>query len=149
VTRAAVLPIFVAAIAASQRGTPAPTFRSGTKLVEVSVVVHDSKGAPVADLRREEFQILDNGGAPGDPSICRGDAIEWHSASESGAQHVHQPHLRLFREFGDHVRQSLDRVRTPKDSTARFSESKRSPERCEKFRKGRGSRFMPWAGSFR
>jgi VWFA-related protein len=37
------------------------TFRSTTKLVQVSVVAHDSKGAPVADLRREEFQILDNG----------------------------------------------------------------------------------------
>jgi len=38
-----------------------PTFRATTKLVQVSVVAHDSKGAPVADLRREEFQILDNG----------------------------------------------------------------------------------------
>ena len=38
-----------------------PTFRATTKLVQVSVVAHDSKGAPVADLRREELQILDNG----------------------------------------------------------------------------------------
>jgi hypothetical protein len=30
-------------------------------MVQVSVVAHDSKGAPVADLRREEFQLLDNG----------------------------------------------------------------------------------------
>ncbi len=37
------------------------TFRATTKLVQVSVVAHDSKGAPIADLRREEFQILDNG----------------------------------------------------------------------------------------
>jgi len=59
--RAAALSIFVAAIAAAQPDTPTPTFRFGTKLVEVTVVAHDSKGAPVADLRREEFQILDNG----------------------------------------------------------------------------------------
>jgi VWFA-related protein len=38
-----------------------PSFRATTKLVQVSLVAHDSKGAPVADLRREEFQILDNG----------------------------------------------------------------------------------------
>ena len=38
-----------------------PTFRATTKLVQVSVIAHDSKGAPVTDLRREEFQILDNG----------------------------------------------------------------------------------------
>ena len=59
-TRAAVL-ILVAAMAAAQPDTPTPAFRAGTKLVQVSVVAHDSKGAPVTDLRREEFQILDNG----------------------------------------------------------------------------------------
>jgi hypothetical protein len=37
-----------------------PTFRATAKMVQVSIVAHDSKGAPVADLRREEFQILDN-----------------------------------------------------------------------------------------
>jgi hypothetical protein len=46
VTRAAILPIFVAAIAAAQQDTPLPTFRAGTKLVEVDVVAR-SKGAPV------------------------------------------------------------------------------------------------------
>jgi VWFA-related protein len=50
----------IGSILAGQAPTD-PTFRATTKLVQVSVVAHDSKGAPVADLRREEFQILDNG----------------------------------------------------------------------------------------
>jgi VWFA-related protein len=36
-------------------------FRSTTKLVQVSVVAQDIDGKPVSDLRREDFQILDNG----------------------------------------------------------------------------------------
>src|SRR5579862_2212368 len=40
---------------------PAPMFRAGTQLVQVSVIAQDKKGQPVADLRREEFQIFDNG----------------------------------------------------------------------------------------
>ena len=52
--------IAIGSVLAGQAPTD-PTFRATTKLVQVSVVAHDSKGAPVADLRREEFQILDNG----------------------------------------------------------------------------------------
>ncbi len=40
---------------------PPPVFRTTTKLVEVSVVAQDKQGKPIADLRREEFQIFDNG----------------------------------------------------------------------------------------
>jgi VWFA-related protein len=40
---------------------PPATFRTGTKLVQVSVVAQDKKGKPVADLRRDEFQVFDNG----------------------------------------------------------------------------------------
>lgn len=36
-------------------------FRATTKLVQVSVVAQDKQGKPVADLRREEFQLFDNG----------------------------------------------------------------------------------------
>jgi len=36
-------------------------FRSTTKLVQVSVVAQDVDGKPVGDLRREDFQLLDNG----------------------------------------------------------------------------------------
>ncbi len=52
--------IAIGSVLAGQAPTD-PTFRATTKLVQVSVFAHDSKGAPVADLRREEFQILDNG----------------------------------------------------------------------------------------
>ncbi len=40
---------------------PGTAFRTGVKLVQVSVIAQDRQGKPVADLRREEFQILDNG----------------------------------------------------------------------------------------
>ncbi len=42
-------------------GAQDPTFHTGIELVQVSVVAQDHKGKPVADLRREEFQIFDNG----------------------------------------------------------------------------------------
>jgi hypothetical protein len=54
-----------AAIAAAQQASPEPTFRAGTELVQISVVAQDKQGKPVADLRRENFQIFDNG-APRD-----------------------------------------------------------------------------------
>lgn len=37
------------------------SFRATTKLVQVSVIAQDASGKPVTDLRREDFQILDNG----------------------------------------------------------------------------------------
>jgi VWFA-related protein len=46
---------------AAQQSPPNPTFRTGTELVQVSVVAQDKSGKPVADLRREDFQIFDNG----------------------------------------------------------------------------------------
>ncbi|HEY1756638.1 MAG TPA: VWA domain-containing protein [Bryobacteraceae bacterium] len=41
--------------------SPDADFRTGVKLVQVSVVAQEKQGKPVADLRREEFQIFDNG----------------------------------------------------------------------------------------
>ena len=38
-----------------------PTFRVSTRLVEVSVVVHDSHGEPVSDLKKEDFTITERG----------------------------------------------------------------------------------------
>jgi VWFA-related protein len=52
--------IAIGSVLAAQAQTDS-SFRATTKLVQVSVVAHFSKSAPVADLRREEFQILDNG----------------------------------------------------------------------------------------
>ncbi len=42
---------------------PDAAFRTGVKLVQVSVVARDKQGKPVVDLRREEFQLFDNGAA--------------------------------------------------------------------------------------
>jgi hypothetical protein len=60
VTRAAMLSILVAAIAAAQQDTPSPTFRAGTKLVEVDVIAR-SKGAPATGPSKDDFILLDNG----------------------------------------------------------------------------------------
>jgi VWFA-related protein len=38
-----------------------PTFRASTRLVEVSVVVHDRNGRPVADLTKADFELLEDG----------------------------------------------------------------------------------------
>jgi VWFA-related protein len=40
-----------------------PTFRTDTRLVEVSVVVHDKKGEPVAGLTRDDFTLFEDGQA--------------------------------------------------------------------------------------
>jgi VWFA-related protein len=41
--------------------SPDAVFRTTTRLVQVSVIAQDKDGKPVTDLRREEFQIFDNG----------------------------------------------------------------------------------------
>src|SRR5258706_8293910 len=38
-----------------------PTIRVTTRLVQVNVVVHDKKGEPLSDLKRDDFTILDKG----------------------------------------------------------------------------------------
>jgi len=40
---------------------PPPVFRSGTRLVQVNVVVHKKSGEPVADLKKGDFTILERG----------------------------------------------------------------------------------------
>lgn len=37
------------------------TFKSATRLIQVSVVVHDGRRRPVADLKAEDFEVLENG----------------------------------------------------------------------------------------
>jgi VWFA-related protein len=41
--------------------SPEASFKTGVKLVQVSVIAQDPRGRPVVDLRREEFQVFDNG----------------------------------------------------------------------------------------
>ena len=49
-----------AATASAQLDTPAPTFSTATKLVQVDVIAR-SQGAPVAGLTKKDFTVLDNG----------------------------------------------------------------------------------------
>lgn len=59
--RLAALVVFVAGAAAAQTSDPqAATFKAGTRLVEVEVVVRNSKG-PVTGLTKDDFTILDEG----------------------------------------------------------------------------------------
>jgi len=48
-------------VATSQGQAPQVTFRAGVDYVRVDVVVTDRKGAPVADLRREDFEVSEQG----------------------------------------------------------------------------------------
>lgn len=59
-TRIAFLAL-LAITAAAQETHQDPVFRTGAELVQVSVVAQDKNGKPVPDLRREDFQIFDNG----------------------------------------------------------------------------------------
>lgn len=59
--RATSISLFLAAVLSGQRASPPATFHTGTQLVQVSVVAQDSAGKAVADLRREDFQVFDNG----------------------------------------------------------------------------------------
>jgi VWFA-related protein len=45
----------------ASQNPPGATFRAGVELVQINVVAHDKQGSPVAGLRRDEFEILDNG----------------------------------------------------------------------------------------
>lgn len=50
-----------AAVVSGQQVSPPATFHTATQLVQVSVVAQDQDGNPVTHLRREDFQIFDNG----------------------------------------------------------------------------------------
>jgi len=45
----------------SPPGEQTPVFRASAHLVQVNVVVHDSHGQPVGDLRKEDFSITEQG----------------------------------------------------------------------------------------
>ncbi len=50
-----------AGAALAQQAPPTPQFRSGTVLVEVDVVVADKSGRPVRGLRKEDFDLAEDG----------------------------------------------------------------------------------------
>jgi len=61
---AAVIEIAEPALPAQPAATtaaPDTVFRASTRLVQVSVIAQNKDGKPVTDLRRDEFQIFDNG----------------------------------------------------------------------------------------
>ena len=47
--------------APAQQGEPQPTFRAGINYVAVDVIVTDRKDAPVVDLKREDFEVFEDG----------------------------------------------------------------------------------------
>jgi VWFA-related protein len=59
----------ICAVLAAQSAPPAapkpasqvPVFRAATRLVQVSVVVHDGHGQPVADLKKADFTLTEHG----------------------------------------------------------------------------------------
>ena len=54
----------VAPVAAQASVEPVqPTFRAGVSLVSVNAIVKDRRGRPVINLKRDDFQILENGAA--------------------------------------------------------------------------------------
>jgi VWFA-related protein len=53
--------LIVAALLAQGAPDQPPTFRTTTRLVELTVTALDKKGLPVTDLRLEDFVIQDNG----------------------------------------------------------------------------------------
>ncbi len=55
--------VIVAALLASAPQDQAPTFRTATRLVELTVTALDKKGHPVTDLRVQDFTIQENGKA--------------------------------------------------------------------------------------
>ena len=65
--RASVAFVIVAAVALQQAHpapstqTPTSVFRTNTRLVQVNVVVHDKHSQPVADLKKEDFTVLEHG----------------------------------------------------------------------------------------
>ena len=56
-----VFSFLLATFAPAQESHSEATFRTGTELVQLSVIAQDQHGKAMADLRREDFQIFDNG----------------------------------------------------------------------------------------
>ncbi|HJR61096.1 MAG TPA: hypothetical protein VJ813_16915, partial [Vicinamibacterales bacterium] len=59
--RTAVLLVSLAAVGAVQDAQQPPTFKSGVQLVEVDVRVFDKDGRFVADLTRDDFELVESG----------------------------------------------------------------------------------------
>jgi VWFA-related protein len=51
----------LSAVSAGQSNSQVQTFRTSTRLVQVSVVVHDDRNQPVEGLRAEDFRVFEDG----------------------------------------------------------------------------------------
>jgi VWFA-related protein len=107
----------IAAIAIAQQAKPDATFRVDTELIQTSVIAQDAKGKPVADLKREEFRIFDNGipqeirlfdaesetAAPELPGPKRSNVFTNERGPSSGSRRGHAVILidTLHTDFGD------------------------------------------------
>jgi VWFA-related protein len=59
---AVLLAVVTGGVAGQQPSTPQPpVFRTSTRLIQVSVVVHDDRKKPIEGLRAEDFQLLEDG----------------------------------------------------------------------------------------
>jgi VWFA-related protein len=61
VSHSALVTLALTVCAASAQTQAPPLFRASTRLVQVSVLVHDKAGHPVAGLAKEDFTVLDAG----------------------------------------------------------------------------------------
>ena len=60
--RASLAVAIIAAISFGQTAAPQPpVFRTATRLVQVNVVVHDKRGQPITDLKKEDFAVFERG----------------------------------------------------------------------------------------
>jgi len=56
-----IVPLLVAAAGAQTSSQPDVILKATTRLIQVNVIVRDHHGDPVRDLKKEDFQIFDNG----------------------------------------------------------------------------------------
>ncbi len=84
-----VAPFITSGAAQSQPDTP--TFRAGTTLIELTVVVTDADGKPVKDLQEADISITE-GGRPRSPSARRRGCSA--SGTSSGPSHYRRARLR-------------------------------------------------------
>ena len=76
--------------AAAPPTAPDSVFRASTQLVQVSVIAQDQQGKPVTDLKREDFQIFDNG-APQEIRLFLAERPEVQQKPRPGGTFSNQP----------------------------------------------------------
>ena len=137
-------------------GAQDPTFQTGAELVQVSVVAQDKQRKPVEDLRREEFQILDNGSPQRASNYVllpepekSSPAAKEPEAPNTFTNRIAAPAGSHSWVFGDSDRQSFHRLWRPFHGPGSANARYMRAGRCGPLRRAKGSRFMVWDGSFR